>query len=107
MSGENVTRLPCPTCTGPGRQTVGMVCPTCGTDYGTTAGDELTAQLAEALVMSRNRQMDAAALLPVVRWYGDHRAAEELRAAAQALDDSISASRLYARATALCGEARR
>lgn len=23
----------CPTCTGPVRETVGMVCPTCGTDY--------------------------------------------------------------------------
>jgi hypothetical protein len=23
----------CPTCTGPTRQTVGMVCPACGTDY--------------------------------------------------------------------------
>lgn len=26
---------PCPTCTGPLRETVGMVCQTCGTDYGT------------------------------------------------------------------------
>ena len=24
---------PCPTCTGPIRETVGMVCQTCGTDY--------------------------------------------------------------------------
>ena len=24
---------PCPTCTGPTRETVGMVCQTCGTDY--------------------------------------------------------------------------
>jgi hypothetical protein len=24
---------PCPTCTGPSRTTVGMICPTCGTDY--------------------------------------------------------------------------
>jgi hypothetical protein len=36
----------------------------------------LTARLAAALVMSRNRQMDAVALLPVVREYGDQRAAE-------------------------------
>lgn len=26
--------LPCPTCSGPSRETVGMVCQTCGTDYG-------------------------------------------------------------------------
>lgn len=25
---------PCPTCSGPQRETVGMVCQTCGTDYG-------------------------------------------------------------------------
>lgn len=25
---------PCPTCQGPNRQTVGMVCQTCGRDYG-------------------------------------------------------------------------
>lgn len=25
---------PCPTCSGPSRETVGMVCQTCGTDYG-------------------------------------------------------------------------
>lgn len=24
---------PCPTCTGPTRETVGMICQTCGTDY--------------------------------------------------------------------------
>lgn len=24
---------PCPTCSGPSRETVGMVCQTCGTDY--------------------------------------------------------------------------
>lgn len=28
--------LPCPTCSGPIRHTVGMVCQTCGTDYGAT-----------------------------------------------------------------------
>lgn len=27
---------PCPTCSGPTRETVGMVCQTCGTDYGAT-----------------------------------------------------------------------
>jgi len=27
----------CPTCSGPCRETVGMVCQTCGTDYGTPA----------------------------------------------------------------------
>lgn len=31
--GERVADLPCPTCTGPVRETVGMVCQTCGTDY--------------------------------------------------------------------------
>ena len=30
--------VPCPTCSGPIRETVGLVCQTCGTDYG--AGDE-------------------------------------------------------------------
>lgn len=84
MSGENITRLPCPTCTGPGRQTVGMVCPTCGTDYGTTAGDQLTAQLAEALhagipeLSLADCALIAGAALPVVRRYGDQRAAEAL-----------------------------
>jgi hypothetical protein len=29
--------IPCPTCTGRLRETVGMVCQTCGTDYGPTA----------------------------------------------------------------------
>lgn len=38
-SGRGVRRwlpkpIPCPTCTGPVRETVGMVCQTCGTDYG-------------------------------------------------------------------------
>jgi hypothetical protein len=32
----DVIRLPCPTCSGPVRETVGMVCQTCGTDYSTT-----------------------------------------------------------------------
>jgi hypothetical protein len=31
-----VIRLPCPTCSGPVRETVGMVCQTCGTDYSTS-----------------------------------------------------------------------
>lgn len=33
---------PCPTCSGPVRETVGMVCQTCGTDYagGDRSGDE-------------------------------------------------------------------
>lgn len=32
---------PCPTCSGPSRETVGMVCQTCGTDYGPSEdGDE-------------------------------------------------------------------
>lgn len=31
------TAADCPTCTGPTRQTVGMVCPTCGTDYAAEA----------------------------------------------------------------------
>ena len=26
--------VPCPTCSGPIRETVGLVCQTCGTDYG-------------------------------------------------------------------------
>lgn len=30
---EPAERPACPTCTGPIRETVGMVCPTCGTDY--------------------------------------------------------------------------
>ena len=30
--------VPCPTCSGPIRETVGLVCQTCGTDYG--ADDE-------------------------------------------------------------------
>ena len=29
-----VIKFPCPTCSGPSRETVGMVCQTCGTDYG-------------------------------------------------------------------------
>jgi hypothetical protein len=32
-----VHRLPCPTCSGAVRETVGMVCRTCGTDYGPRA----------------------------------------------------------------------
>jgi hypothetical protein len=32
----DVIRLPCPTCSGPVRETVGMVCQTCGTDYSTS-----------------------------------------------------------------------
>jgi hypothetical protein len=35
MSGD-VIRLACPTCSGPVRETVGMVCQTCGTDYSTS-----------------------------------------------------------------------
>jgi hypothetical protein len=35
MTDGNVTRLPCPTCSWPSRETVGMVCQTCGTDYST------------------------------------------------------------------------
>lgn len=36
---------PCPTCSGPSRETVGLVCQTCGTDYGTAAAlDRLTDQ---------------------------------------------------------------
>lgn len=31
-------RTPCPTCSGPIRETVGMVCQTCGTDYSLPAG---------------------------------------------------------------------
>ena len=34
---------PCPTCSGPSRETVRMACPTCGTDYG--AGPLLYAPL--------------------------------------------------------------
>lgn len=33
MSGS-VVSMPCPTCSGPSRETVGMVCQTCGADYG-------------------------------------------------------------------------
>jgi hypothetical protein len=29
----------CPTCSGPSRETVGMVCQTCGTDYATPEPD--------------------------------------------------------------------
>jgi hypothetical protein len=32
----DVIRLACPTCSGPVRETVGMVCQTCGTDYSTS-----------------------------------------------------------------------
>lgn len=31
-------RAGCPTCSGPVRETVGMVCQTCGTDYGRSGG---------------------------------------------------------------------
>lgn len=31
----SVHKLPCPTCAWPNRETVDMVCQTCGTDYGT------------------------------------------------------------------------
>jgi hypothetical protein len=30
---------PCPTCSGPVRETTGLVCQTCGTDYGKPADD--------------------------------------------------------------------
>ena len=30
---------PCPTCSGPSRETVGMICQTCGTDYGPAMSD--------------------------------------------------------------------
>ena len=30
---KGATESPCPTCSGPSRETVGMVCQTCGTDY--------------------------------------------------------------------------
>jgi hypothetical protein len=30
-------RTPCPTCSGPIRETTNMVCQTCGTDYGSAA----------------------------------------------------------------------
>lgn len=33
------TTAPCPTCSGPSRETVGMVCQTCGTDYGKADSD--------------------------------------------------------------------
>jgi hypothetical protein len=39
VTDDNVHRLPCPTCTGQTRETVGMVCQTCGTDYGPPAPD--------------------------------------------------------------------
>lgn len=53
---------PCPTCSGPVRETVGMVCQTCGTDYGSQLGpidaalwqacaDELPATPARALAV--------------------------------------------------------
>jgi hypothetical protein len=34
IRGYHLTREPCPTCTGTARETVGMVCQDCGTDYG-------------------------------------------------------------------------
>lgn len=39
---------PCPTCTWPRRDTVGMVCQTCGTDYGTTAGHDAASTVAHS-----------------------------------------------------------
>lgn len=35
---------PCPTCSGPIRQTVGMVCQTCGTDYAAEPSSSETAR---------------------------------------------------------------
>jgi hypothetical protein len=72
--------------------------------------EELTAQLAEMLVMSRNRQMDAAALLPVVRQLIAQGAADELDAAAEGLEFAVAyggvRSALRARAAALRGQAK-
>lgn len=34
---EEITPRPCPTCQGPSRETVGMVCQDCGHDYGKDA----------------------------------------------------------------------
>lgn len=34
-----VAYIPCPTCTGRSRETAGMVCQTCGTDYAPEATD--------------------------------------------------------------------
>jgi hypothetical protein len=42
-AGSRVARpKPCPTCTGPIRETVGMVCQTCGADYNVTTSDDWT-----------------------------------------------------------------
>lgn len=35
LTGASPSPAPCPTCSGPIRETVGMVCQTCGKDYGT------------------------------------------------------------------------
>ena len=38
----------CPTCSGPSRETVGMVCQTCGTDYAAPVGVEITDEARKA-----------------------------------------------------------
>lgn len=51
MSRATEQSQPCPTCTGPTRETVNLVCQTCGTDYGapaTAAVDALGNALSEA-----------------------------------------------------------
>lgn len=47
LGGPDLSTMPdlgpcpnCPTCRGPNRETVGLVCPTCGTDYGGPDLDE-------------------------------------------------------------------
>lgn len=56
---------PCPTCSGPSRETVGMVCQTCGTDYGRpeaptlTEAERLTKAIAERDALVKSMQSEA------------------------------------------------
>lgn len=45
MLRDELRDEPCPTCSGPIRETVGMVCQTCGTDYGRPEAPTLTEPL--------------------------------------------------------------
>ena len=77
--GMSVTRLPCPTCSGPSRETVGMVCQTCGTDYGPP--DDPVAFVCGGVSMSDD---DRAALADIARAAIRH---EERRRAALTLEE--------------------
>jgi hypothetical protein len=49
---------PCPTCSGPIRETVGMVCQTCGTDYGATPAPESCQAIAERIAAAIAMNID-------------------------------------------------